>query len=107
MLICTLPTILGAALMIGLDPNGIPHNKAGLLAASFLTGTFGAAFMLLLGKYPYIRSVSAATDPVTAWNASNMGGHTKKVTCNAMTLVAFAVGNSKPILFPYHNHRHR
>ncbi|KAK8194304.1 hypothetical protein M8818_007493 [Zalaria obscura] len=76
MLICTLPTILGAALMIGLDPNGIPHNKAGLLAASFLTGTFGAAFMLLL-----------------AWNASNMGGHTKKVTCNAMTLVAFAVGN--------------
>lgn len=53
MLIAILPTILGAGLMIGLDPNGIPKNKAGLLAASFLTGTFGAAFMLLL-----------------AWNAS-------------------------------------
>jgi nitrate/nitrite transporter NarK len=53
MLICILPTILGAGLMIGLDPNGVPKNKAGLLAASFLTGTFGAAFMLLL-----------------AWNAS-------------------------------------
>jgi len=39
--------------MIGLDPSGIPKNKAGLLAASFLTGIFGAAFMLLL-----------------AWNAS-------------------------------------
>jgi ACS family allantoate permease-like MFS transporter len=76
MLICILPTILGAALMIGLDPNGMPKNKAGLLAASFLTGTFGAAFMLLL-----------------AWNASNIAGHTKKVTVNAMTLVSFAVGN--------------
>jgi nitrate/nitrite transporter NarK len=53
MLICIIPTILGAGLMIGLDPNGHPKNKAGLLAASFLTGTFGAAFMLLL-----------------AWNAS-------------------------------------
>lgn len=53
MLICILPTILGAGLMIGLDPNGVPKNKAGLLAASFMTGTFGAAFMLLL-----------------AWNAS-------------------------------------
>ena len=76
MLICILPTILGAGLMIGLDPNGIPTNKAGLLGASFLTGTFGAAFMLLL-----------------AWNASNIAGHSKKVTANAMTLVAFAVGN--------------
>lgn len=76
MLICTLPTILGAALMIGFDPKGIPHNKAGLLAASFLTGTFGAAFMLLL-----------------AWNASNIAGHSKKVTANALTLVSFAVGN--------------
>ena len=34
--------------MIGLDPNGTPKNKASLLAASFLTGIFGAAFMLLL-----------------------------------------------------------
>ena len=76
MLICILPTILGAGLMIGLDPNGIPKNKAGLLAASFLTGTFGAAFMLLL-----------------AWNASNIAGHSKKVTANALTLIAFCVGN--------------
>lgn len=76
MLICIMPTILGAGLMIGLDPNGIPKNKAGLLAASFLTGTFGAAFMLLL-----------------AWNASNIAGHSKKVTANALTLVSFCVGN--------------
>ena len=76
MLICILPSILGAGLMIGLDPNGIPANKPGLLAASFLTGTFGAAFMLLL-----------------AWNASNIAGHSKKVTANALTLVAFCIGN--------------
>ena len=76
MLVCTLPTILGAILMIGFDPSGIPHNKAALLAASFLTGTFGAAFMLLL-----------------AYNASNFAGHSKKVTANALTLVCFAVGN--------------
>jgi len=62
--------------MIGLDPGGVPANKAGLLAASFLSGTFGASFMLLL-----------------AWNASNIAGHTKKVTTNSLTLISFALGN--------------
>ena len=76
MFICIIPTIIAAALMIGLDPGGIPTNKAGLLAASFLSGTFGAAFMLLL-----------------AWNASNLAGHSKKVTANALTLISFCVGN--------------
>ena len=27
------------------------------------------------------------------WNASNLGGHTKKVTVNAMTLVLYCAGN--------------
>ena len=45
MLICTIPTILGAALMIGFDPKGTPHNKAALLGASFLTGTFGVSLV--------------------------------------------------------------
>jgi ACS family allantoate permease-like MFS transporter len=76
MLICLIPTILSAALMIGLDPTGHPTKKAGLLAASFLSGTFGAGFMIML-----------------AWNASNIAGHSKKVTANALTLVAFSVGN--------------
>ena len=76
MLICLLPTILAGALMIGLDPGGHPTNKAGLLAASYLSNAFGAAFMLLL-----------------AWNASNIAGHSKKVTCNALTMVSFCVGN--------------
>ncbi|KAL9618711.1 MAG: hypothetical protein Q9160_006590 [Pyrenula sp. 1 TL-2023] len=78
MLICLLPTIAGAGIMYGLDPTGIPkhHSKGWLLFASYLTGTFGAAFMLLL-----------------AWNASNLAGHSKKVTVNALTLVAFCTGN--------------
>ncbi|KAK5113974.1 hypothetical protein LTR62_003097 [Meristemomyces frigidus] len=76
MFICIIPTILAGAMMIGFDPNGTPLNKSALLAASFLSGTFGAAFMLLL-----------------AWNASNIAGHTKKVTTNALTMVSFAVGN--------------
>ena len=28
-----------------------------------------------------------------AWNASNIAGHSKKVTINALTLVSFATGN--------------
>ncbi len=76
MLICLIPTIVAAALMYGLDPDGIPQNKGVLLFASYLSGTFGAAFMLLL-----------------AWNASNLAGHSKKVTVNALTLVGFCTGN--------------
>ena len=76
MLICIIPTILAAGLMIGLDPNGHPMSKGGLLFAAYLSQTFGAAFMLLL-----------------AWNASNLAGHSKKVTVNALTLVSFCVGN--------------
>lgn len=76
MLICLIPTIVAAGLMYGLDPDGIPQNKGVLLFASYLSGTFGAAFMLLL-----------------AWNASNLAGHSKKVTANALTLVGFCTGN--------------
>lgn len=76
MLICLIPTIVAAGLMYGLDPDGIPKSKGALLFASYLSGTFGAAFMLLL-----------------AWNASNIAGHSKKVTCNALTLVGFCTGN--------------
>lgn len=64
-----------------------------LLFATYLIGTFGSALAVIY-----------------AWNASNTSGHTKKgihniayklnvssnsqtVTINAMTLVAFALGN--------------
>jgi hypothetical protein len=45
-------------------------------AGVYLTGTFGSAL-----------------STVYAYNASNTSGHTKKSTINAMTLVAFSLGN--------------
>ena len=44
MLLCLIPTIVGAGMMYGLDPTGVPkhHAKGWLLFASYLTGTFGA-----------------------------------------------------------------
>jgi len=67
------PTIVGAGILIGLNGS---HQKGPLLFASYLIGTFGSALSVIY-----------------AWNASNTSGHTKKVTLNAMTLVAFALGN--------------
>ncbi|KAF8529063.1 MFS general substrate transporter [Hysterangium stoloniferum] len=67
------PTIVGSAVLIGLNGS---HMKGALLFAVYLVGTFGSALSIIY-----------------AWNASNTSGHTKKVTINAMTLVAFALGN--------------
>ncbi|KAG6813482.1 hypothetical protein H0H92_010507 [Tricholoma furcatifolium] len=67
------PTIVGAAMLIGLNGSG---KKGALLFATYLIGTFGSSL-----------------STVYAWNASNIAGHTKKSTVNAMTLVSFGVGN--------------
>ncbi|KAF9055155.1 MFS general substrate transporter [Hymenopellis radicata] len=67
------PTIVGAAMMIGLNDSG---NKGALLFASYLINTFGSGLSI-----------------VYAYNASNTSGHTKKSTLNALTMVAFCVGN--------------
>ncbi|KAG6857361.1 hypothetical protein H0H87_005664 [Tephrocybe sp. NHM501043] len=68
-----LPTITGAAMLVGLNDSG---QKGPLLFAIYLIGSFGSAL-----------------STIYAWNASNTAGHTKKSTINAMTLVSFAVGN--------------
>ncbi|KIM46262.1 hypothetical protein M413DRAFT_24017 [Hebeloma cylindrosporum] len=67
------PTIVGSAMLIGLNHSG---QKGILLFAVYLIGTFGSAL-----------------SSVYAYNASNTSGHTKKSTINAMTLVAFSIGN--------------
>lgn len=67
------PTIVGSAILVGLNGS---DKKGVLLFAVYLIGTFGSALSIIY-----------------AWNASNTSGHTKKVTINAMTLVAFALGN--------------
>jgi len=68
-----IPTIVGSAMLVGLAHSG---EKGALLFASWIIGTFGAALA-----------------QVYAYNASNIAGHTKKVTINAMTLFSFALGN--------------
>lgn len=60
-------------MLIGLNHSG---QKGVLLFAVYLIGTFGSAL-----------------SSVYAYNASNTSGHTKKSTINAMTLVAFSIGN--------------
>ncbi|KAJ6509891.1 MFS general substrate transporter [Mycena vitilis] len=67
------PTIVGTAILIGLNDTG---QKGALLFGAYLIGTFGSALATIY-----------------AYNASNTSGHTKKSTINAMTLVAFSVGN--------------
>ncbi|KAG6900917.1 hypothetical protein C0993_004354 [Termitomyces sp. T159_Od127] len=61
------------AMLIGLNDS---KKKGPLLFAIYLCGTFGSAL-----------------STIYAWNASNTSGHTKKSTINAMTLVAFGLGN--------------
>jgi len=64
---------VGSAILVALNGS---DKKGALLFAVYLVGTFGSALSIIY-----------------AWNASNTSGHTKKVTINAMTLVAFALGN--------------
>ncbi|KAF9469127.1 MFS general substrate transporter [Collybia nuda] len=68
-----IPTITGAAILIGLNDSG---KKGVLLFAVYLVASFGSAL-----------------STVYAYNASNIAGHTKKSTINAMTLSAFSIGN--------------
>ncbi|KAI0069066.1 MFS general substrate transporter [Artomyces pyxidatus] len=72
--IAIFPTIVGMALMIGL--NGHHGAKGLLLSGVYFTGTYGSTL-----------------STVYAWNASNTSGHTRKITINAMTLAMFGVGN--------------
>ncbi|KAK7545229.1 major facilitator superfamily domain-containing protein [Phyllosticta paracitricarpa] len=77
-ILCLLPTIAGGFLMFYLvDPStGHPRSKPLLLLASLLSGSYNASFMVLL-----------------AWSASNVAGHSKKVTVNALALVCLSLGS--------------
>lgn len=70
--ISTTPSILGAALFMGLGDS----YKVGKLFGVYLLGSNGA--------------VVAA---VYSWNATNTAGHTKRIAKNTMTLMAFCIGN--------------
>lgn len=67
----TVPSILGAALFIGLDDS----YKVGKLFGVYLLGFNGAVVA-----------------QVYSWNSANTSGHTKRTAKNAMTLMAFCIG---------------
>lgn len=68
----TAPSILGAGLFMGLAE----HYRVGKLFGVYLLGSNGAVIALAY-----------------AWNAANTSGHTKRTAKNAMTLMAFCIGN--------------
>lgn len=72
-LLFTLPTLTGMIIMTTMQYSG----KKGVLEFAQL-----------------FQNLSANGFPLCyAWNASNIGGHTKKVTMNAFTLFTFGVGS--------------
>lgn len=70
--IVCIPSVIGAALLTGL-PKG---NKIGQLFGVYLLNAAPAVMPLIY-----------------SWASSNVAGHTKKVTVNAMILMAFSLGN--------------
>jgi len=73
MALVTLPSLLGMALMTGFQYSG---KKGVLLFSVYVQGLAGPSYPLLY-----------------AWNASNIGGHTKKITVNAIMQFTFGLGN--------------
>ncbi|GAA5836312.1 hypothetical protein JCM11251_001460 [Rhodosporidiobolus azoricus] len=71
-MISVLPTVLGAALMVGFSS----HGKSASLAGIFLAETYGSSLAL---QY--------------AWTASNTGGETKKSVVNGLFLSCFGLSN--------------
>nr|POF07663.1 thiamine pathway transporter thi73 [Quercus suber] len=67
-----IPGVLGGALMAFLPED----NKAGKLIGNYLANAIGSSLPLLY-----------------SWVAANYAGHTKKVTMNAVLLMAFCLGN--------------
>ncbi|CDO74070.1 hypothetical protein BN946_scf185043.g120 [Trametes cinnabarina] len=85
------PTIVGAAMLIGLNGSG---NKGALLFGKFRTHAFPKWLSLTWTAATYlIGTFGSALSSVYAYNASNTSGHTKKNTINAITLVSFGLGN--------------
>ncbi|KAL9111805.1 MAG: hypothetical protein Q9227_003864 [Pyrenula ochraceoflavens] len=98
--------LVALSVMLTSIPNGGISNFSSILLTTFgyssrealilntPSGVFGVFFVLLTG---YLsdrwNDRSMAFMLLLAWNASNLAGHSKKVTVNALTLVAFCTGN--------------
>ncbi|KAL0576241.1 hypothetical protein V5O48_005751 [Marasmius crinis-equi] len=67
-------------------PNGGISNFSNIIIKSF-GYTMNDEATYLIGTF------GSALSTVYAYNASNTGGHTKKSTINALTLISFSIGN--------------
>lgn len=74
-MVALIPTIVGAAILVGFGNNATDH-KGAVVFATYLCGTFGASLSI-----------------VYAWNATNIGGSSKKTVAYAANMFAFAAGN--------------
>lgn len=78
--VVTLPSILGAGLLLGLDNS----HRIGKLFGVYL-----------------LNSCPAMLPIIYTWNSANTSGYTKRTMRNGLTLVAFCVGNLiGPQMFP-------
>ncbi|MCO5565229.1 hypothetical protein L7F22_018902 [Adiantum nelumboides] len=76
-MIALIPTIVGAAILVGYgDESAALHHRGAVVFAVYLTATFGASLSI-----------------VYAWNATNIGGSSKKTAAYAANMFAFAIGN--------------
>lgn len=71
--ICYIPAIIGAILVNTLSSK----NKVGLLLSYYVSIFFIAPFVVFL-----------------AWTTSITAGHTKRITTNAIVMIAYAIGNA-------------
>lgn len=87
-----IPTLTGAAMLIGLNNSG--EKGALLFGTSFAPVHTLVILSLQTCSAIYITPFYGCYLAILyAWNSSNTGGHTKKVTINCMTLAAFCAGN--------------
>ena len=76
-MIALIPTIVGAAILVGYgEESAALHHRGAVVFAVYLTATFGASLSI-----------------VYAWNATNIGGSSKKTAAYAANMFAFGVGN--------------
>lgn len=91
--ISIIPTLVGAAMLVGLNGSG---QKGALLFGMTSTTILKSFRTKMFYKIPATYIVGfygSSLAIIYAYNASNTSGHSKKVTVNAMTLAAFSLGN--------------
>lgn len=88
-----LPTIIGTAILVGLNSSG----RKGVLLFGKEHMLLYRLFLPLITRYLpgvyLIGTFGSSLSTVYSYNATNTSGHTKKLTINALTMISFSIGN--------------